>query len=382
MQTVVYNWPNPKEFFRLIKVGQTFTEQFKGRVVMKFIRAKELPQRTAAQPLLIDFHDVAQHIEETGRFAVSLRITEDEQRVKMGTGFGLTNIWTGELVSNEIEFSVRRMKRDELDSTIAQLRSGREDKVEEAVEVIKANADRQAVKELVAILVSGKGPLPKVCGALVQIQDKSILPDLLEFYRLSSSYSRDERGEHQRYILQTIHGLESDQHKMDTLFIKIVKSEDPIAARSYAASYLGMGDNPETVSALIEAANKKPVQVQRSAIDALGRIGSRLKVGDKHTIIEPLAEIMRTRTERTIRQRAVSALGQVGSDLVVPFLMEGLEDEYLFVGASAAHYLGRYAGPEAVAALEQYLSRAETESQKRAASDAIKFIRQRASSRP
>jgi len=379
-QTARYHFPNPKTFFREIKAGQSFKEQIKGRAALKFVRASEKQEITTKGPLLIDFHDVAQHIEETGRFAVSLRITEDEQRVKMGTGFGLTNIWTGELVSNEIEFSVRRMKRDELDSTIAQLRSGREDKVEEAVEVIKANADRQAVKELVSILVSGKGPLRKVCDALVQIQDKSILPDLLEFYRLSSSYSRDERGEHQRYILQTIHGLESDRHKMDTLFIKIVKSEDPIAARSYAASYLGMGDNPETVSALIEAANKEPVQVQRSAIDALGWIGSRLKVGDKHTIIEPLVEIMRTRTERTIRRRAVSALGQVGSNSVVPFLIEALGDRDLFVGAAASSYLGRYAGPEAIEALEKYLGRAETESQKRAAGDAIKFIKQRASS--
>jgi HEAT repeat protein len=380
IQTAVYNWPNPKKFFRLIKVGQTFTEQFKGRVVMKFIRAKELPHRTAVQPLLIDFRDVAQHILQPGRFTAALQLTTDERIVKMGTNFGFSEIWTGELVSNEAEFSVRRMRRDELNRVIDQLRSGSEEQRAEAIEVIKANKDRQAVRELTAILVSGKGSLHKVSSALIQIQDISILPDLLELYRVSARYSKNERGEHQRYILQTIHGLEADQHKMDTLFIKIVKSEDPIAARSYAASYLGMGDNPETVAALIEAANKEPVQVQRSAIDALGRIGSRLKVGDKHTIIEPLVEIMRTRSERTIRQRAVSALGQVGSNSVVPFLIEALGDRDLFVGAAASSYLGRYAGPEAIEALEKYLGQAETESQKRAAGDAIKFIKQRSSS--
>ena len=58
-----------------------------------------------------------------------------------------------------------------------------------------------------------------------------------------------------------------------------------------------------------------------------------------------------------------------------------LEDEDLFVGASASHYLGRHAGSEAIAALERYVNRAETDPQKRAAGDAIKFIRQRAAAK-
>jgi HEAT repeat protein len=381
MQTVRYNWPHPKEFFHVIKADQTFTEQIKGRVEMKFIRAQDAPADLTAHPLQIDFHDVAQQIEQSGRFTATLRLIADEKTVSTGTQFGFNRIWTGELVSNGIEFSVRRMRRDELDKVIAQLRTGSDEEKAEAIEVIKANKDRQAVRELMSLLTSRKGPLRAVSDTLVRIQDTSILPDLLDLYRISARYGTNGRGEFQRTLLQTISGLESDRRKIDALFIEVVKSNALVDARQYAASHLGSRDDPQVVAALFEAAGKEPPQVQWAAIDALGWIGSRREVADKKEIIEPMAEILKTAPNSKVRRRAASALGRVGSGLVVPSLIEALEDEDLFVGASAAHYLGRYAGPEAVAPLEKYVSRAETDSQKRAAGDAIKYIRQRAASK-
>ena len=237
------------------------------------------------------------------------------------------------------------------------------------------------MRELMSILTSRKGPLRAISDALVRIQDTSVLPDLLDLYRISARYCTNGRGEFQRTLLQTISGLESDRRKIDTLFIEVVKSNALVDARQYAASHLGSRDSPQVVAALFEAAGKEPPQVQWAAIDSLGRIGSRREVGDKKEIIEPLAEILKTALNSKVRRRAASALGRVGSGLAVPYLIEALQDEDLFVGASASHYLGRHAGPEAIAALERYVSRAETDSQKRAAGDAIKFIRQRAASK-
>jgi len=381
MQTVVYGWPHPKEFFHVIKADQTFTEQIKGRVEMKFIRAQDAPADVTAHPLQIDFHDVAQQIEQPGRFTATLRLTADEKTVTTGTSFGFSQIWTGQLLSNEIEFSVRRMRRDELDKVIAQLRTGNDEEKAEAIEVIKANKDRQAVRELMSLLTSRKGPLRAVSDTLVRIQDTSILPDLLDLYRISARYGTNGRGEFQRTLLQTISGLEADRRKIDALFIEIVKSDALVDARQYAASHLGSRDDPQVVAALFEAAGREPPQVQWAAIDALGWIGSRREVADKKEIIDPLAEILKTAPNSKVRRRAASALGQVGSGLVVPSLIEALEDEDLFVGASAAHYLGRHAGLEAVVPLERYMSRAATDPQRRSAGDAIKFIRQRAASK-
>jgi HEAT repeat protein len=378
-QTREYNFPMPKVFFREIKAGQSFKEQIKGRVALKQIRSSE-KQVTTDRPLIIDFFDIAQQIEKIGKFKVCLHIKADEQIVKMGTDFGFSNLWTGEVVSNEIEFNVKQMSRGELDKMISQLRTGNEKQVAEAVEVLKANADKPAVKELMAILASGKGPLRNVSDALVQIKDITILPDLLRMYELSLSNTKNEGSGYQSEILLTINGLDPNQQRLDTLFIKIVKSDNPVAARQYAASYLGMRDNPDAIPALVFAANKGPRNVQLSATEALGWIGSRLNVENKQIIIEPLVAIMRTNSDSDVRQRAVKALGNVGSKLVVPYLIEALKDNNLFVGASAASYLGRYAGPDAIAELEVYFRRAETNGQKSSAADAIKFIGQRASS--
>ena len=85
---------------------------------MKSFRPKEVQDSTKAQPLLIDFHDVAQRIERPGRFIAALQLTADEKTFKMASNFGFSEIWTGKLDSNEVEFTVRWMRRDELDSMI------------------------------------------------------------------------------------------------------------------------------------------------------------------------------------------------------------------------------------------------------------------------
>ncbi|MBC8216874.1 MAG: hypothetical protein H8E73_00260 [Planctomycetes bacterium] len=45
----------------------------------------------------------------------------------------------------------------------------------------------------------------------MQIQDTSILPDLLDLCRISARYGANGRGEFQTILLQTISGLEPNE---------------------------------------------------------------------------------------------------------------------------------------------------------------------------
>ncbi len=63
---------------------------------------------------------------------------------------------------------------------------------------------------------------------------------------------------------------------------------------------------------------------------------------------------------------------------MVPALIGALADPDPWVGASAAHSLGRLAGPEAIAPLRQYQQIAHTEGQVQAATSAITEIERRA----
>jgi hypothetical protein len=164
---------------------------------------------------------------------------------------------------------------------------------------------------------------------------------------------------------------------LEALFIKIVKSGDKIRARQYAAQELSMRYSPEIVDALLEAANKEPEQVQYSSITALGRIGEQLPVEDKHIIIELIIKIMRSAQDKRVRDATVNALGRTGSEQVLPYLREALKDSDLFVGATAASYLGRLGNFEDIAAIEEYLSRTQNDGQKNTAENAIKTLRRR-----
>ncbi len=381
--TAVYKPPDFKAFFQTIKAGQSLNKQIKGQIAFKYIYALEKKPITD-RPLIIDFSDTAQQIENTGKFTTCLRIKTGEQQIKIGASYGFNNIWTGELVSNEIEFNVNQMPRSELDKMIAQLRTGTPEQVNEAVEVIKANADKKAIKELMSLLENEKRGVNnhKVSQALCQIQDTTILPELLNMYERSLNNVQDIRGGNSTYILDTIQGLETNQDNLKMLFIKILQSDVQVEPRRYAASSLGRWNDSNVINALVTTANKEPSEVRWAAIDSLGWIGERFKGNDKQTVIKPLVQLMRTSQDRTIRQRAVSSLGQTGqtgSELVISYLVEALKDSNQFVNATAATYLGRYAGPDVLDDLEQYLSRAETDSQKSTAKNAINLIKQRSS---
>lgn len=382
-QTTMYEWPHLKTFFRPLKAGETFEAEIKGRAAFKFLKAADVPAKRSDRPVLLDFHGVPCDIDRPGQFTVALQLTADEKKADQGKQFGFEPVWTGELTSNTLAFSVRRMRRDELDRAISTIRFGKSEEKREAIKVVAANADRKAVPVLMGILTAQDRAKARAAGdALITIQDTSVVADLLSLYRLSVRYPQTDAGEIQSILLRTVQRLEGDAKKRGDLALEVLKSDASVGARSAAAWELISQKHPEAASVLIELAKKHEPRMQRSAISSLGSMGWRVDAAAKGRIARALIDIMKTDPDKTVRRRATSALRSVGGKSAVPALIEALKDPDLSVRFYAANSLGVFAGPEAIPALEAYARSAEKPSQKQAAERAIKFIRQRSSAKP
>ena len=374
---VRYKGPHPKTHFRRIEPGKTFTSEMKGRATLKFLAAKDLPKDPSDRPVLIDFHDVAHHSERPGRFTATLRLKADDKTVKQGKAFGFDAIWSGELASNTVTFTIRRMTREELDALIAQVRFGNEKEKRAAIDVLSANADRKAVPALMGIMTEGKGPYVRVASdALIRVQDTSVIPDLLALYRLKAKYGDARSGELHATLLRTIGGLEPDKRKLGDLYVEVLKSDTSISARNTAAWSLAMHEHPQALEALVAVAKKHEPRMQLTAINALTTFGHRR---GREKVVAPLREVLKTDPNSKVRGRAAYSLGQLGDKSAVPLLIEALKDEDRFAGAQAAHAMGALADADVIPALEAYERSASTAGQKRTARGAIERIRRRAS---
>ena len=89
--------------------------------------------------------------------------------------------------------------------------------------------------------------------------------------------------------------------------------------------------------------------VQRAAIDALGDHDA----PEPGRIVAPVASILGSHRDWSIRTQAAAALGRLARPEAVPALIAALRnDDYAFVREAAAHALARISGPEALRALE------------------------------
>jgi len=378
-QTAVYGPPDRRTFFRPIKPGETFRTQIKGRIRFKFIRAADLPAKGAKREILFDCRDTAHDIARPGKFTARLRLTADEKALALAKRLGIGPVWTGALDSDPLAFSVRRMTREELDKIMETLRTGVKEGGREAIQVLAANADRQAVPALMEILTKGPGPLAvPAADALGAIQDTSVVPDLLALYKLLSKHRRDDPERFQPILLRTISALTPDPRKRADLFVEILASDASVEARSYAASGLAFLKHPQRLTALVEAAKDGDPRMRRAVASVLGNLAEFAPAKAKSKYTGPLVQIMKSDADRTVRSRAAAALANSGDKSVVPALVEALKDPNRWVGSYAAHSLGRLAGPEVIPALEAYAKVAERKSQADAARRAIELIRQRA----
>ena len=376
--TARYDVPHPKAHFQQIAPGDTLDVEIRGRVATKFVRAADLPARDEDRIILLDFGDTVCELPGLGTYAVHLDLAATDKTVAQGKSLGIDPVWLGRLVSPAAKLAVRRMAPAELDAVIETLRTGNEEQQLEAIEVIKAVADRRAVPALMAVLDAGPGPLArKVSDALVRIQDTSVAPRLLALYRRFSVNRAQDPNEYLPALLGAIQGLSPDPAAVAGLFVEILESDAPVQAKQSAAWRLFNIDHPGRIPALLAAAKSGVPRVQWSAVDVLGVIASQLPPEEKDKITTPLTEIMKTDPDRKVRSRVAHALAQAGDPSVVPALIEALGDADPWVGAAAASTLGRIGTQEAVAPLEQFAAEAENENHARIARDAIKFIEQR-----
>jgi len=375
---VVYLPPHPKTFFHLIKPGERFTAQIKGRVTCKWVRAADLPADPADRELLLDSGDTAHEIGRPGKFTAHIHLAADDKTAAQGKRYGIQPVWTGTLNSNSVAFSVRRMTRKELDATILALRGGTDKEQLEAIKVLAANADRKAVPVLMGVLEKGPGPLHRAAGrALRSIQDTSAVPGLLALYKRFADRGDPVNGEFARCVLDAWSALEADEQKQAALFVEVLGSDTSVEARSSAARRLARLKHPQRIPALLAAARENNPRMQWAAIDVLGSVAREGDGETKAQIAAALVELLKKAPEHTVRSRAASALRHAAHESVVPALLAALKDPNHFVGSYAAHSLGRLAGPEAIPALEEFARRAEQKSQADAAKRAIENIKQR-----
>jgi len=378
-ETVLYDWGSGGEAcFRRIEPGGTFTGEIKGRTEYEFVPAVHLPMKRPRQ-ILLKTHDIAHSLPAPGTFTMRLHLAADERTAETGKGFGLGPVWTGQLDSNPVAFSLRTMTRAELDGFIAQLKEGTLEQRQETIEVLAANADRNAVPALMAVLNERpRGLIRPAAAALGAIQDFSIVPDLLAIYKESVATGDEREAEFQSVLLGTISALTSERETLADLYVEVLHSGATIEAKNTAIWNLAFLKSDKRVPALVEAATQGEQRVRWAAIDTLGTVASNIAGADKKSVTEPLVKLMAEDPDSKIRGRAASALAQSGDPSVAPALLKALDDPDEFVGSYAANGLGRLAGPEAIPALETFLARAKAEGVIQQARNAIRTIRQRA----
>jgi HEAT repeat protein len=377
-QTCRYNMPHPKTFFHLIKPGERFTVQIKGRVAWKWVRAADLPADPADREFVLESHDMAHEIGRLGEFTAHIHLAADGKTVEQGKRYGIEPVWTGTMNSNAVAFNVRRLSRKDLDAAILAVRNGTVKEQAEAIEVLAANADRQAVPVLMGALAKGPGPLQRAAAdALSRIQDRSAVPGLLGLYRRFAGRSDRGSGELKQCLLLAWSALEPDEQKRAALLVEVLESDAAVEARSHAAWSLVHLKHPRRIPALLAAARGEDPRGQWAAIDVLGSVARETPGETRSQIAAALVELLSRAPDGTSRSRTARALGHVGDKSVVPALVAALKDPKHFVGASAAHSLGGLAGPEAIPALEAFAKTAERKNQADAARRAIERIRQR-----
>jgi len=352
--------------FEHIAPGATFTTSINGRVRLEWVRRSYLAPSNPDRPIILNFRDVRFTLGAPGTFRTGLRLSSDDDTAALGKRHD-TVLWTGAVQSNAVAFSVRPRTREELDRTIEELRSGTTEEKAEALQVIIANAHREAMPALVEAMAAGVAGASEVVGAL---GDSSLVPRLMQMYREAQSDAHKEA---------VLDALQMASRDVFDFFAEVLASEPSEMTRRTAA--VRMADMAWTrkvsaVHALLAALKTPDSPSKWGAIDGLATLEDYHLL--RSMVVSGLVTAMESDPDRTVRERAAGALGAIGDASVVSALIAALRDPSPWVGAGAAHSLGRLAGPEAIGPLQEYQEIAQTESQTKAAVGAITAIQQRA----
>jgi len=141
-----------------------------------------------------------------------------------------------------------------------------------------------------------------------------------------------------------------------TMMLNLVEDEDQAVRVVYFALEVdfelglrlaGVAKPTAALRALAQALQDENYDVRRSAVKALGKIGSDVAIP---ALIQALQD-----ENYNVRRSAVKALGKIGSDVAIPALIQALQDEKHNVRRSAAEALGKIGSETAIQALIQVL---------------------------
>jgi hypothetical protein len=143
--------------------------------------------------------------------------------------------------------------------------------------------------------------------------------------------------------------------KFDDLLVGL-KNEDP-EVRRWSAAQLGSYERRAAIPALIAALTDEQICVRLCVIDALGRVGSRLRKIDPRLVAQAVQPLLRLLAEDPkLPSVAAEALGSIrlNSQAVVPALIAAMEDQDAHVHTYSAEALGRF-GWRAMPAVDRLL---------------------------
>jgi HEAT repeat protein len=239
--------------------------------------------------------------------------------------------------------------------------------------------DPTGVKPLIGVLTGGDWLLRPVAGRALVVLGEIATTDLLEVVRTSSDWDarcravevlgqigstkaagplvelmRNTEGFIKYQIVEAL-GRIGDPRTLEAL-IEALANGDPTMRFRAGAALVHMG--PLAVDGLSEVVNYHPSSdVRRSATEALGWIGTEWVVP---TLIDALHD-----SSALVRRSAVEALGRIKDRRAVEPLCRTLQDENWFVARGAADALAQLKDPQSVDSLLQALGDQNTEIRRR-----------------
>ncbi|MCF7975183.1 MAG: HEAT repeat domain-containing protein, partial [Phycisphaerae bacterium] len=379
---VMYDVPHPKANFHTLDVGQAHAVQLRGRVSIRTLPMRRGAART--QPTLtLDFGDTAFDLGKPGAFQIQLRLPIGQQETDTGTALGFANLVRGLVASNRIKLTVTQATAAQLRRAIDRLDRGTVQEKKDAMALLAANRDRQAVRAFVEILRAGPGPVFRdAINALVAIGDASVLPELTGMYLQMVDVGQAGGSDHvtsASLVLYLIERLQPPPEALKPFHQKVLLSQVSPWARAEAGVRLARLGDEQAVDALVALMHTGSPATQRLILRNMrwGGGGREMPASATEQLTAVAIALMRSTAPVAVRREAVKELAMALGDRSVPLLIDALKDKDLWVGLTAAIHLRGRGTSDAIAPLEEFLKRADTDHKRRVARETLDDIRQR-----
>jgi len=241
---------------------------------------------------------------------------------------------------------------------VAEQRTSPDEKVRMAIATALGDSgEPKAAEPVIALLKDPRRPVAAAAArALGRLKAKDAVTPLL---RLLGSGDAETAGAAAEAL-----GEIGDPTAVPVLSQVLLNRALPRPVREEAARALGKVRDVRGLQALAQALNEPDPRIRWSAADALGRLGLPGAVG-------PLAEVLKTDKDDSVRQVAALSLGRLGTKDALPHLLAGMDDPKKPVAEQSLAAVLALAGP----GTKEYTALLEDLVQKKADLKAIRVAR-------